>query len=74
MVMLMLKIMLNGLGNSPGRFSGFCVMTDHLSSKSVRFSLENEQYNALAEYFGENERPATLLVKKAMEEFISLIT
>jgi hypothetical protein len=40
----------------------------------VRFSLENEQYDALAAYFGEDGRPATSLVKKAIEEFISIIT
>jgi len=40
----------------------------------VRFSLESEQYDALAAYFGEKERPATVLAKKALEEFISVIT
>lgn len=40
----------------------------------VRFSLESEQYDALAAYFGEDGRPATSLVKKAIEEFISIIT
>jgi predicted house-cleaning noncanonical NTP pyrophosphatase (MazG superfamily) len=40
----------------------------------VRFSLESEQYDALAAYFGEKERAATVLAQKALEEFISLIT
>ena len=40
----------------------------------VRFSLESEQYDALATYFGEADRPVTFLVKKAIEEFISIIT
>jgi hypothetical protein len=40
----------------------------------VSFSLDNEQYAALAAYFREQERPATVLVKKAIEEFISLVT
>lgn len=40
----------------------------------VRFSLESEQYDAVAAYLGEDGRPATFLVKKAMEEFISIIT
>jgi hypothetical protein len=38
------------------------------------FSLGSEQYEALAAYFREKERPATVLVKKAVEEFISIIT
>lgn len=36
----------------------------------VRFRLESEQYDALAEYFGEDGQPGTYLVKKAIEEFI----
>jgi hypothetical protein len=40
----------------------------------VSFSLESDHYEALAAYFGERERPATFLVKKAVEEFISVIT
>lgn len=40
----------------------------------VRFNLEGDQYDALATYFGEDGRSGTFLVKKALEEFISLIT
>ena len=40
----------------------------------LRFNLEGDQYDALATYFGEDGRPGTFLVKKALDEFISLIT
>jgi predicted house-cleaning noncanonical NTP pyrophosphatase (MazG superfamily) len=40
----------------------------------VRFGLESEQYDALAAYFGEKDKSATVLAKKAIEEFISIIT
>ncbi|MGH7453454.1 MAG: hypothetical protein ACRENG_19045 [bacterium] len=36
----------------------------------VSFKLTSEQYDALAAYFSEDERPATYLVKNAIEEFI----
>lgn len=36
----------------------------------VRFELDNAQYDALTNYFGEASQPATSLVKKALEEFI----
>lgn len=36
----------------------------------VRLKLEREEYDALVDYFGEGELQATLLVKKAIEEFI----
>jgi hypothetical protein len=40
----------------------------------VRFNLEGDQYDVLATYFGGDEQSGTFLVKKALEEFISLIT
>jgi len=40
----------------------------------VRFNLEGDQYDALASYLGEDGQTGTFLVKKALEEFFSLIT
>ena len=40
----------------------------------VRFSLEDDHYDALATYLGEDGRSGTFLVKKALEEFLSLIS
>jgi len=39
----------------------------------VSFRLDGEQYDALAAYFGEDQRPGTILVRRAVEELISLI-
>jgi hypothetical protein len=38
----------------------------------VRFKLESEQYDFLAGYFREDGQPATYLVKKTIEEFITI--
>ena len=40
----------------------------------VSFTLDPAQYDSLAGYFEETERPGTVLVMKALDEFISLIT
>lgn len=40
----------------------------------VSFTLEPEQYDSLAAYFGESERPGSVLVRNALTEFISIIT
>jgi hypothetical protein len=39
----------------------------------VNFKLTNGQYDALATYFGETQKPAAFLVQKALEEFIQLV-
>jgi hypothetical protein len=38
----------------------------------VSFKLTSEQYTALETYFEEPQRPATLLVQRAIKEFIDL--
>lgn len=40
----------------------------------VRLNLGQDQYDALAAHFGEDGSPGTALVRKALEEFVSLIT
>jgi len=40
----------------------------------VRLNLEEDQYDTLETYFGEDGKSGTFLVKKALEEFLSLIS
>ena len=53
---------------------------DHLAQKNqedklltVRFKLTIEEYDALTAYFKELQQPGTLLVQRALDEFIQLI-
>ncbi len=42
--------------------------------RRVSFTLDEDQYRALASYFGESETSPTILVKKALQEFVQLMS